>query len=274
MLSKNKAKFIRSLQLKKNREESGCFVVEGQKSVMELINSHFQIETVVCTEEFSRQNKKSLDGKKFELTLCGPSELESASAFKTANSALAVARVRPDIFPRELLGLTLALDGVRNPGNLGSIVRIADWFGIQTILASKDTADFYNPKVLQASMGSFCRVPVHYVNLEEIFNPDFALGVSLPLYAASPKGDSVHNFEFKKDCVLLLGNESRGISNSLEGFIYRAIGIPGYGSAESLNISTAAAIICDNYRRSSKPLSLETRECSDGEQHSLLPQPT
>jgi TrmH family RNA methyltransferase len=244
MLSKNKAKFIKSLQLKKNREGIGCFVVEGQKSVIELIGSSFQIETVICTDEFLRQNKKSLQGKKFDLVLCSPSELEGVSSFKTANGALAVARIQPDSSPFDLRGLTLALDGVREPGNLGSIVRIADWFGIGAILASQDTVDFYNPKVLQASMGSFCRVPVHYAKLEEIFK-----GLSLSIYAASKEGDSIHDFAFKKDCVLLLGNESRGISNSLEGFIHRTIGIPGYGSADSLNVSMAAAIICDNYRR-------------------------
>jgi TrmH family RNA methyltransferase len=191
MLSKNRAKFIKSLQLKKNRGESGCFVVEGQKSVLELIGSPFLIETVVCTEEFWRQNKKSLQGKKFETVPCGSSELESVSAFKTANGALAVARTMPDISPREIRGLTLALDGIRDPGNLGAIVRVADWFGIRAILASEDTADFYNPRVLQASMGSFCRVPVHYVKLEKIFQ-----GLGLPVYAASKKGAEIEMSRF------------------------------------------------------------------------------
>ncbi|OGR86914.1 MAG: hypothetical protein A3A86_06505 [Elusimicrobia bacterium RIFCSPLOWO2_01_FULL_60_11] len=247
MLSKNKVRFIRSLQLKKHREESGCFVVEGQKSVLELIDSSFVIETVVCTEEFWRKNKILLQGKKFETVPCSASELESVSAFKTANGSLAVARIKTDILPRELAGLTLALDGVRDPGNLGSIVRIADWFGVRAILASEDTAELHNPRVLQASMGSFCRVPVHYVKLEKALP-----GLGLPVYAASKEGSSIHDFSFKKDCVLLLGNESRGISGHLAGSVSGTVGVPGFGKAESLNVSMAAAVLCDNYRRSTK----------------------
>ena len=244
MLSKIKVKFIKSLQLKKNREESGRFVVEGQKSVLELIASSFQIETVLCTDEFLRENRKSLQSKKIEMVPCSLSELESVSAFKTANNALAVARIRTPSVPPKLHGLTLALDGVRDPGNLGAIVRIADWFGLGAILASQDTVDLYNPKVLQASMGSFCRVPVHYVNLEE-----FLPGVSMPVYAAGKEGASAHDFAFDQNCVLLLGNESRGISGSLRRADIRVIAVPGYGKAESLNVAMAAAVLCDNYRR-------------------------
>ena len=244
MLSKNKLKFIKSLQLKKRREESGCFVVEGKKSVLELIVSSFQIETVACTEQFWRENNIFLKGKKFTVELCSPPELESMSAFKSPDSVLAVARMKPSLSPLELRGLTLALDGVRDPGNFGTILRIADWFGVRTILASEDTTDFYNPKTLQASMGSFCRVIVHDVQLHS-----YLQSLDLPIYAADKKGKPVHNFAFKKDCILLLGNESRGIRSPLSDCTSETIGIPGYGKAESLNVAAAAAIICDNYYR-------------------------
>lgn len=244
MLSKNKAKFIQSLQLKKRRQEEGCFVVEGTKSVLELVQSDFEVRTVVCTEEFVRENKRFLGGKPFEVLLCEPGEVEAMSALKTNTSALAVARMRPDGPWGPLRGLVLALDGVSDPGNLGAIVRTADWYGIPVLLASEGTTDFYNPKALQASMGGFCRVRVRYANLEK-----FLAQVPLPVYAAGAKGESAHVFPFEKDCVLVLGNEAHGVSKALLPRARHTIGIPAYGRAESLNVAAAAAVLCDNYRR-------------------------
>lgn len=244
MLSKNKAKFIKSLRLKKFREESGCFAVEGSKSVLELIASDFEVQALACTESFRREHGPALKGKKFETIVCSPAELGAVSAFETNESALAVARMRTTRLPEPLHGPALALDGVRDPGNLGAIVRTADWYGISRILVSEDTTDFYNPKALQASMGSFCRVNAHYGNLESEL-----ARARLPVYAAGKGGKSVHDFAFRKDCILLLGNESRGISPALAKLVAAPIGIPGYGRAESLNVAAAAAVICDNYRR-------------------------
>ena len=244
MLSKNKAKFIKSLQLKKRREEHGCFAVEGKKSVLELLRSDFPVRTIVCTETFWEENKVLCAGKPAERILCSPAELERLSSFKTNNSALAVAELRPDAGLEKPRGLVLALDGVSDPGNLGTILRTADWFGVKTVVASKHTADVYNPKALQASMGSFCRVSLHYADLEEVFR-----GLRLPVYAASMEGESAHTFAFERDCIVLFGSEAHGISAPLLKQVRKTIRIPARGQAESLNVAASAAIICDNYIR-------------------------
>lgn len=245
MLSKNKAKFIKALQQKKFRAEHGCFVVEGKKSVLELISSpHFSIRTVVCTETFRKEHESVLKDKKLELLLCSLSELESISSFKTNNSVLAVVNMRGNYPPEKLQGLTLALDKISDPGNLGALIRTADWFGIKNIVASEETTELYNPKVLQASMGSFCRISVYYTKLEK-----YLQDVRIPIYAASMKGENIHNFRFEENCVLIMGNESHGVSNSLLRFIQKTVNVPSYGKAESLNVAMAAAIMCDHYRR-------------------------
>jgi TrmH family RNA methyltransferase len=244
MLSKNKAKFIKSLHNKKAREESGFFTVEGAKSVLEILGSRFEVTDIVCTEPFRNENRERLEEKNIETVVVSPEELESVSSFKTANSVLAVARMIPNRAPEKLEGLTLALDNVRDPGNFGTLLRVADWFGVYTVIASEGTVELYNPKVLQASMGSFCRVQVHYADLERFFENEKS-----PVYAADTKGENVHDFPFEKNCILLLGNESHGLSAALRPCIKRTVSVPAYGGAESLNVSTAAAILCDNYRR-------------------------
>ncbi len=244
MLSKNKAKLIKSLQLKKRREEEGLFAVEGTKSVLELLGSQFQVETVLCAEDFLRESAARLNGRSVEKIVCSQSELESVSAFKTINSVMAVAKIPVQEKPKKFEGLTLALDSVSDPGNLGTILRTADWFGHTQILASKDSADFYNPKVIQASMGSFCRVKAHYVDLNSVLKDS-----GVPVYAAGAKGKDVHAFPFEKNCILVLGSESHGVSKAILSLARDCVGIPAYGKAESLNVSAAAAILCDNYAR-------------------------
>ncbi len=244
MLSKNKAKFIKSLGQKKFREAQGCFSVEGKKSVLELAGSDYEIQSIVCVKDFWLENGNLIEGKKSEVLFCSSEELESISQFQSAGSVLAVATIKHNDPPKKPEGLTLALDRVSDPGNLGMMIRTADWFGMKHILASENTVDFYNSKVLQASMGSFCRVFVHYVKLE-----NYLLSTKIPIYAADKKGKPVHDFPFPKDCILILGSESHGISGSLSPLIHQAIGIPGIGNAESLNIAASAAIFCDNYRR-------------------------
>lgn len=244
MIPKNRSKVIRSLRLKKHREETGCFLAEGAKSVLELVKSDFEVQTVVCTEAFLEENRGQLEGKKVELLTASPSELDSLGSLRSNNGALALARMKPNAPPSPLSGLNLALDTVNDPGNLGAILRIADWFGVSGIAASEDTADFYNPKVLQASMGSFCRVAVRYMGLS-----GFLKDCPLPVYAAAKGGKPVHTFSFRKDCVILIGSESHGISQELRPLIKETIGIPAYGKAESLNVAMAAAVLCDNYRR-------------------------
>ncbi len=243
-LSKSKAALIRSLGLKKNREEQRLFTVEGKKGVLELAQSNYRILSLACTEDFWTENHKFFDRKKCDVFLCAPRELESISQLQSADAALAVAEMLPSAPAPKLIGLILALDRISDPGNFGTILRTADWFGVKHIVASQNTVDFYNPKVLQASMGSFSRVEVTYADLA-----GFLKEVSVPVYAAHRKGKPVHGFAFPKDCVVLLGSESQGISPALMALCRDSVGIPAYGGAESLNVAASAAIFCDNYRR-------------------------
>ncbi len=243
-LPKAQAAQIRTLGQKKQREERGLFTVEGRKSVLELARSGFALQTLVCTEPFWTENGRFFDGKKCEVFICSQKDLESISQFNSADAALAVSAIPPQSPPRQLSGLTLALDRISDPGNLGTILRTADWFGLNHLLASENTVDFYNPKVLQASMGSFCRVAVSYVNLA-----DYLKSAGQPVMAAHRDGAPVHAFAFPKDCVLVLGSESHGISPALMELCQKSVGIPSFGGAESLNVAATAAIFCDNYRR-------------------------
>ncbi len=201
------------------------------------------MRTLLATEAFWLENKQTLKGN-FDLHLCSPQELEAVSSFKTNNSVLAVTEIKNISIPKHLKGLTLVLDSIKDPGNLGTLIRVADWYGVENIIASKDTVDLYTPKVLQASMGSFLRVKVSYTALE-----DYLKNISLPVYLAQPNGENVHDFSFEKNCLVLLGSESHGVHVPLISSVKKRIGIPSYGRTESLNVAVSAAVICDNYRR-------------------------
>lgn len=245
MLSKAKAKYIKSLQVKKFRKLHHEFLVEGAKSVVELINSDFEISALYLTQNFQNCYKDFLSQKAVPFELCTEPELEQAGAFASNNAALAVAKIKsntPLSVHSDEYGLVL--DDVKDPGNLGTLIRIADWYGIQKIICSENTAELYNPKVISSSMGSFCRVQLYYTNLEDYFaNP------TLTVYGALLEGKNVHEVEFSKGGLILLGNESQGINDNLKKFIHKAISIPSYGGAESLNVAVAGAVICDNMRR-------------------------
>ncbi|MCI0750809.1 MAG: RNA methyltransferase [Flammeovirgaceae bacterium] len=243
MLSKAKIKYIKSLQIKKYRKEEQCFLVEGAKSVSEVLASDFEVITVVGTSEYlsSVKSKKTL-----ELIEANERELSGMGEYSTNNSALAVVRMKPNrpltIQDHEY---ALALDDIRDPGNLGTIIRTADWYGINKIIASEETADFYNPKVIAATMGSFCRVRFHYTRL-----PEFIGKVKVPVLGTFLDGENVHQFKFGKSGLIVIGNESNGISKEVEKLITHRLTIPKYGEAESLNAAIATAVICDNLRSS------------------------
>ncbi|RAV99678.1 RNA methyltransferase [Pseudochryseolinea flava] len=242
MLSKAKIKFIKSLQLKKYRKQEQCFVVQGAKSVHELLLSDFEIQFVLGTTEFL--DAASLP-KGLEIIAVQENELAGLSEFQTNDAALAVARMKPNtpvkIAPGEF---ALVLDDIRDPGNLGTIIRTADWFGISKIIASEETADIYNAKVISATMGSFVRVEMYYTALT-----DYLQSIKLPVYGAYLDGADVHTQAFHDGGFVVIGNESRGISPEIGQFITQKITIPQYGKAESLNAAIATAIICDNIRR-------------------------
>lgn len=245
MLSKAKIKFIKSLQLKKYRKQEQCFVVQGAKSVHELLASDYEIQLVLGTADFL--DKTSIKDN-VEVITVSERDLAGVSEFQTNDAALAIARMKDNTaFKVRADEFALVLDDIRDPGNLGTMIRTADWYGISKIIASEETADFYNAKVISATMGSFVRVTVHYTSL-----PEYLATTALPIYGAYLDGKDVHTVDFGNGGLIVIGNESRGISDALEKTITQKITIPQYGKAESLNAAIAMAIICDNVRRNSK----------------------
>lgn len=245
MLSKNTVKFIKSLHQKKYRLESGKFFVEGEKSLVEVLQSSFTVDLLLVTQEFATKHAALLSGKAFEVLFVTPNQLEQLGQYQSNDSALAVVQMKPNqaFFP-EKGELILALDGVRDPGNLGTIIRIADWYGIKKLIFSTHTAEFYNPKVIQSSMGSFTRVQFYYGDLAQAFQE-----WKLPVYGTFLEGKSIHELTNPTPGVLLLGNESQGISKEVEKWVSSKITIPSFGKAESLNVAIATAIFCDNFKR-------------------------
>jgi TrmH family RNA methyltransferase len=248
MISKAKIKFIKSLQVKKYRQEAQSFVVEGAKSVEELLRSSFDISMLVLNETLATQWDKLLSKTNAGIEIAKEAELSAMGSFQTNTAALAVARMKPPVKPT--VGnneFALVLDDIRDPGNLGTIIRTADWYGIKNIIASTETADFYNPKVISASMGGFCRVNVFYTSLSE-----FLPSVNIPLYGAFLDGLNIHEQKFANSGLLVIGNEANGISAEVEKLITHRITIPRFGKAESLNAGVATAIILDNLMRLKK----------------------
>jgi RNA methyltransferase, TrmH family len=242
MLSKSTIKFIKSLQVKKYRKQEQCFVVQGAKSVLELLNSDFEVIAVYGTSRFLHDLR--IPGS-IDVQEVSEKELESAGEFQSNNTALAIARMKPNEAPKVRPDeYALVLDDIRDPGNLGTIIRTADWYGIAKIIVSEETADFYNAKVITSTMGSFTRVSIFYTDLVTLLSQ-----VSAPVYGAFLDGDDVHEKQFSKGGYVVIGNESHGISDALEKFITQKITIPRFGHAESLNAAIAAAVILDNVRR-------------------------
>lgn len=241
MISKNQLKLLRALSQKKQRKAHGLFLVQGEKNVLELLNSNLNVEHIFATVEFLAQHQQAL--ATFPCTAASLDELTKASTLVSNNAAIAVVTI-PQLDIPKAEGLMIALDGVSDPGNLGTIIRVADWYGIQHIIASTDCADPYNPKTISATMGSFARVQVSLVDL-----PSYLAQSSLPIYGAFLEGQSVHNTEFAPQGIVLMGSESHGVRESAAQFVTDKITIPAFGQAESLNVAMATGIILDNIRR-------------------------
>ncbi len=244
MVSKHQAKFVKSLKLKKYRDKASAFVVEGAKNVSELLKSNYKIRHLFVTEKFISEYGIP-NHPDTEYILCTEKELVSMGTFQSNEYALAVAETLSVELNINTEQLILALDNIQDPGNLGTIIRIADWYGIRHILASEHTADFYNPKVINASMGSFTRVLVHYTNLVDFIKKNEKCSI----YGAFLSGENVHKIRPAFPAIILLGNESAGISEALSGFVQHRITIPKFGGAESLNVAVSSAVICDNFMR-------------------------
>ncbi|UZD24710.1 TrmH family RNA methyltransferase [Algoriphagus halophytocola] len=245
MLSKNTVKFIKSLHQKKYRTQEKKFFVEGEKSVLEVLHSDFKVDTLICTQEFLDRNESCRSQPGVNLIIATQKQLENLGQYQSNDSALAVVHMKensPFEFPDG--NFVIALDEVRDPGNLGTIIRIADWYGIKHLLFSMQTADFYNPKVIQASMGSFTRVKFYYHDLSIVFQK-----WKVPVYGAFLNGKNIHQLEKIEPGVILMGNESKGISDQLEPFVSSKVTIPAFGETESLNVAIATAIISDNFKR-------------------------
>lgn len=245
MLSKNTVKFIKSLHQKKFRNQEQKFFVEGEKSVLEVLNSDFRVELLVTTTSFFDRYSKLINSSDAQVIIATQNQLENLGQYQSNDSALAVVHMKPNSafdFPEN--NFVIGLDDVRDPGNLGTIIRIADWYGIKNLVFSSQTADFYNPKVIQSSMGSFTRVKFFYAELDKVFQE-----WNVPVYGAFLDGENVHEMKQISQGVILMGNESNGISEELAAQVTDKVTIPGFGQAESLNVAIATAILCDNFKR-------------------------
>ncbi|MBQ4038999.1 MAG: RNA methyltransferase [Bacteroidaceae bacterium] len=250
MLSKNLIKLIRSLEMKKFRKESGLFVAEGEKIVFDLIAAGMECVKLIATKRFLA-SLPALEGT--EIIETDDDELKKASFLRTPQGIMALFRQRDEAcdFSVASRELSLALDDVQDPGNLGTIIRIADWFGIENVFCSQGTVDVYNPKTVQATMGALARVNVHYVDLPKFLSAAREAGA--PVYGTFLNGGNIYEHGLSAAGVIVMGNEGKGIGAECERLVSDRILIPnfpaGRATSESLNVSTATAIVCSEFRR-------------------------
>ena len=230
MLTSKQIKFIKSLSLKKNRILHKCFIVEGEKIISDLLKSSFEILDLYASDKW---NNSEVDYIKLS-----SKQLQRISQFKNANKVIAIVKIPEKIILKDT-GVTLVLDQIQDPGNFGTIIRICDWFGVKQIICSNDTVDMYNSKVVQSSMGSIFRVNIFYKNLVE-----YLKNVNNPVYATLKNGNSIKKIKKNKNCLIIIGNESRGISNNLFSYVDEKFSINQTSSdVDSLNVAVATGII-------------------------------
>jgi len=247
MLSKSQISLLKSLQNKKDRREHGLFLVEGAKSIIEFIKSPYQIDAIYYIAPFDPKVLKL--SQKINLHPISDHDLKKISSLKTPQQVAAAVKIPawPALDNTQLKQkFSLVLDGIQDPGNLGTIIRIADWFDINHIICSADTVDAYNPKTVQASMGSLSRTTVHYADLEP-----FLSQINIPVYGAMLNGDNIYETEFGKEGLIVMGNEGNGLRPAVEKLISKAVTIPRAGGAESLNVAIATALFCSEVARKS-----------------------
>jgi TrmH family RNA methyltransferase len=251
-LTKTEFARLRSLREKKYREDAGLFVIEGEKVVGELLAAGFPLLEIYATTawlELERGRPRppaAARSPQLQIQEITDEEMARASHFPTPSSVLAIGRISRTPLPFGALnrGLTLALDNIQDPGNVGTLLRLADWFALDRVLLSPDCADLFSQKVINASMGSFARVTVYTAPLAEGL-----AGATVPILGCDLQGDDVHTLPPLRDGVIVIGSEGRGLSPVVQVLVTRRVTIPKYGGAESLNAATAAAIVCDNLRR-------------------------
>jgi TrmH family RNA methyltransferase len=249
MISKNKIKFIRSLEKKKFRNETACFLAEGNKLVTDIL-PFFECECILAKASWLA-TQGDISAK--ELIVAEENDLKKASLLKTPQDVLAVFCQSHPVLDKENLksGLNLVLDGIQDPGNLGTIIRLADWFGIKNVICSPDTADVYNPKTVQATMGAIARVQVFYASIPDLLDEL----KDIPVYGTFLEGKNMYEADLSPSGLLVMGNEGKGISRFIEKRITQKLYIPNYppesASTESLNVAVATAIACAEFRRRS-----------------------
>jgi RNA methyltransferase, TrmH family len=253
MISKQKVKFIISLQRKKVRDEERLFVIEGDKLVKEFLDANVPVRTLIAKPEYLSSLSADLTSSVDEIEEITYDDLKKLSTLKTPHNAMAIITMTDRIIDTHqvLKSLCVALDLVQDPGNLGTIIRAAGWFGIKNIVCSEDCVDVYNPKVIQASMGALLQVNVFYFDLRKFLTD--AAGNSVPVFGTLLEGESIYTSQFDNKGVILLGNESRGISENLLPFITRKIMIPRFSTSkkgiDSLNVGMAASIVFSEFLR-------------------------
>ena len=241
MLSKSQLKLITSLYQKKYRNKHLLFVVEGIKTVNEFLDSDFNLHSLFCTSNFSHQLAED------KVEIVSNAELKKISCLKNPNEVLGLFQI-PEKKSIDTSKFTIVLDEINDPGNLGTIIRLCDWFGAHQLICSQDTVDCFNPKVVQASMGSLTRINLQYVDIL-----DFLAKTDLPIYTAMMDGENVYQKPLDKEAVLVMGNEANGISEKVQQLITQKISIPRFGDlqqTESLNVATATAILLSEFKRS------------------------
>ena len=241
MFSKSQIKLIKSLSQKKFRMKEGLFVIEGKKGIFELLDSGLKLHSLYTTENiFEAPAERSF--------AISEAELKKISNLSTPQTALAVFHIPKQEKP-EAKGLQVALDEIQDPGNLGTIIRMCDWFGVEQLICSRGTVDCYNPKVVQATMGSIARVQIHYVDLPEYLAE---ANKKSPVYGAFLEGENIYSQPLSVDGIVVMGNEANGISSEVEKLVTQKLVIPQFGSSqktESLNVATATAIFLSEFRR-------------------------
>ena len=251
MLSKNKQKLITSLGKKKYRDQEQLFVAEGHKMISDLVNTNLKCRILVANDEWFKDNDKLIEST--EVIVASDNELKKISALKSTPPVIAVFEQPQVSLNLEQLNskLSLFLDDVQDPGNLGTIIRMADWFGIENIICTKGCADVYNPKTVQSTMGAIARINIHYIDSESFFNSIESF--NLPVYGTFLNGRNIYESELENTGIIVMGNEGNGISPFVEKQVTSKLYIPTYPlhkqTSESLNVAVATAIVCGEFRR-------------------------
>jgi TrmH family RNA methyltransferase len=257
MISTAKSKLIRSLRQKKFRDQLHLFMAEGEKMVLELARrgseTQFQIKEIFATGKWIEEHEKLLNDLKADVCVLTTAEIKKLSNFLTPQPVMALVSIPDNDFSAEkLLHIpVLAFEAIRDPGNLGTIIRTADWFGIRQIICTPDSTDLYNPKVVQSTMGSITRVQVDYLDIETLLGSSEIKGK--PVFGTFLTGNNIYEASLGPDPLILFGNESHGLSGRFDHYIHQRISIPyfsrmGHGS-ESLNVASSVAVICSELRR-------------------------